>query len=216
MILLFIGISGSGKDTQAQLISAQSSFQTVSTGALIRDIASGTTRIQSYIKKSMTEQFSSDDLVYGLLHVYMKYSRGNDFILTGAVRRFSQIARLDSMLASLNQQVDRVFFFDLDDDIAVERLNNRLVCKVCGKNYNLKTFPPKVEDICDMCGSIITKRKDDQPEAIQRRLQEFHKYNDEIIKYYEQKGLLEIIDASKSISEIQSELMLKIEDLLHI
>lgn len=161
----------------------------------------------------MQEQFSSDELVYGLLQVYIKYSRGHDFILSGAVRRKSQIQRLDKVLADIDQQVDKVIVFNLSDDEAVERLSNRLVCKVCSRNYNLKTQPPKNSENCDVCGSFLSKRDDDKPEAIKNRLLEYHKYNDEILEEYEKRGVLVRIDASRSIDQIHTELREVLEEL---
>lgn len=206
MIVLFLGPSGSGKDTQAQIISASSSFQPISTGNLIRDVSNGATRIQSYIRKSILEQFSSDELVYGLLQVYIKYSRGEDFILTGAVRRKSQIGLLDKVLLDINQKLDKVFLFELADEEAIQRLTNRLVCSVCGRNYNIKTLPPRNEDSCDICGSYLTKRDDDTPEAAKNRLAEYHKYYDEIVKEYDRRGILFKIDASDSIDKIHQKI----------
>jgi adenylate kinase len=213
MIIVFLGVSGSGKDTQAQLIASNSSFQPISTGNLIRDISNGATRIQTYIKKSLQDKFSSDELVYGLLQLYIKYSRGEDFILTGAVRRASQIEKLDKILADIGQKVDKVFLFKLDDELAVLRLSNRLICKVCGRNYNLITQPPKSEDTCDACGSALSKRDDDNPDAIKNRIAEFHKYNQDILKEYIERNLLVEIDASLGIDQIYLQVQEHLDDL---
>lgn len=215
MVLLFLGPSGSGKDTQAQLIAVKSSFQMVSTGDLFRDISNGSSIIQTYIKRLMTEKspFRSDMIAFGLLQIYMQFARGEDFILNGAVRRHSQIELLDKTLADINQKVDHVFNFIATEDVLIERLGNRLYCKVCKSNFNLKTNPPKDEKMCDRCGSALFKREDDNPESIRNRLQEFAQNNDKIIDHYRSQNILSDIDAEKSIGEIHIDLWDRINKL---
>lgn len=215
MVLLFLGPSGSGKDTQAQLIAVKSSFQMVSTGDLFRDISNGSSVIQTYIKRLMTEKspFRSDMIAFGLLQIYMQFARGDDFILNGAVRRHSQIELLDRTLADIDQKVDYVFNFIATEDILIERLGNRLYCKVCKSNFNLKTNPPKDENMCDRCGSALFKREDDNPESIRNRLQEFAQNNDKIIEHYKSQNILSDIDAERPSGEIHIDLWDKINKL---
>lgn len=215
MVLLFLGPSGSGKDTQAQLIAVKSSFQMVSTGDLFRDISNGSSIIQTYIKRLMTEKspFRSDMVAFGLLQIYMQYARGEDFILNGAVRRHSQIKLLDDTLKDINQEVNHVFNFIASESVLIERLCNRLYCKVCKSNFNLKTNPPKDENMCDRCGSALFKREDDNLESIRNRLAEFSENNDKIVEHYNSLGKLTNIDAERSIGEIHLDLWGKINNL---
>jgi adenylate kinase len=215
MIILFMGPSGSGKDTQADIICVRSSFQSVSTGDLIRDISNGASSIQTFIRKALNDKFMTDDLTYGLLQLYLKYARGEDFIITGGVRRASQIKRLDNVVADIGLQVDHVFNFVLSDAVAIERLSNRLYCKVCKSNYNTKTKPPRIEEKCDRCGAILFKRDDDNDQSIKIRLEEFYKSNDEIIGEYTKRGIVTHLDASKSIDVIAEEIRIILDEIIH-
>lgn len=202
MIILFIGPSGSGKDTQAQMIAMNSSFQNISTGDLIRDISHGATNIQTFVRKAMSEGFVNDEIVYGLLQIYVKYARGEDFILNGAIRYKSQIKPLDEVLTKIGQKVDLVLHFDLLDEYIMERLTNRWTCKVCKSNFNTKTNPPKIEGKCDKCGSILFQREDDTPDSIKKRMDAYKEDSKAILDEYEKRGVLKKVDANKSIGEI--------------
>lgn len=215
MVLLFLGASGSGKDTQAEIIALKSSFQPISTGNLLRDLSNGASVVQTYIRKSLNDKFSSDELVYGVLQIYLKYCRGEDFILTGAVRRATQITKLDDILEKIGQKVDFVFNFQISSELAIERLSGRLFCRVCKSNYNLKTKNSKIEDKCDKCGSILSTREDDNPESIKIRLSEFYKYNTEIVEEYSKRGILANIDASRSIEDVAKEIDMHLHKLIH-
>lgn len=213
MVLLFIGPSGSGKDTQAQMLAMQSSFQNISTGDFIRDISNGATGIQTYIKKAMGDGFVNDELVYGLLQIFIKYARGDDFILNGAIRFESQIEVLDRVLEKIDQKVDHVFLFKADDEILIDRLMNRLYCQVCKSNYNTKTNPSKFPGKCDRCGSALFAREDDNMDSIKSRLADYKRDNEKIISTYSERGILTEIDATKPIAEMFIQLKTHVEKL---
>lgn len=89
-------------------------------------------------------------------------------------------------------------------------MSSRYRCPKCLTNYNLITNPPKEAGKCDNDGEVLTRREDDNPESIQKRLEDFHKDNNEIVEMYEKRGVLVKIDASKSIEEVESELLSKL------
>jgi len=211
MVLLFIGPSGSGKDTQAELLVNSFEFKRVSTGDLMREISSGDHYIQEMIRKSMVEGFLSDNFVFGLLQIYLAHTHFDKIILSGVVRRDSQIELLDYTLFKINDRLDKVVYFDLSDEEATKRMTARTRCPKCGTNYNLLYNPPKQEMICDLDGTTLTRRPDDSEEGMKNRLEDFHKDNEEIIEEYEKRGILIKIDASKSIEEIHKEVLEKLE-----
>lgn len=212
MVLLILGPSGSGKDTQADILSEKYGFEVISTGNLLREISDGNTVMQERIRKGMDEGFLNDNIVYGLLEIYLKYSDNENIILTGVVRWETQIPKLDATLQSSGKKLDKVLLFNLSDEEVVERLSGRLTCESCGEIYHIKFNPPKAQGVCDVCGGSLRTRSDDNPEAIKNRLKAYHTDADEIIAAYEKRGILEDIDASKGIEEIHSEVV-KLLDL---
>jgi len=210
MVLLFIGPSGSGKDTQAEFLTREKGFVKVSSGDLIRDISEGGHEIQKIIRQAMNEGFLADDFIFGLLHIYLSHLKADNLVLSGVVRRHSQIELLDFTLFKLGKELDKVIYFELDDEVAVKRMSSRVVCPVDNSNYNLIYNPPKEDMVCDLCGSQLVRREDDNEESIKKRLADFHKDNDEIIEEYEKRGILIKVDAGKSIDEIRNDVETKL------
>lgn len=202
MVILFLGPSGSGKDTQAELLSKNKNYLNISTGDLYRDLSNGATKIQSYIRKMLNDGFANDYLTYGILQTYLKYVGGENFILNGAVRNYSQVEFLDTTLNSINRNLNLVFNFLISDDILINRLNERTYCKVCKANYNNKTNAPQFSGFCDNCKSALFRRDDDNPESIKKRLEAFRKNNSQILDEYQKRGIVIDVDATKSIDEI--------------
>ncbi len=210
MVLLFIGPSGSGKDTQADLLVKGLGFMRVSSGALLRDISDGNYPVQVMLKDAMNEGFLPDNLVFGLLQVFFSKVKNPNLILSGVVRRTSQIELLDNSLLNVNKELDKVLYFDLSDEEAVKRMSGRIYCPNCGMNYNLEYNPPKRDSICDNCGHHLLQRDDDNPEAIRKRLKAFHEDNSEILSAYKKRNMLITIDASKTIDEIYQDVITKL------
>lgn len=210
MILLFIGPSGSGKDTQAELLQEKFNFLRVSTGDLMRDISEGDHEIQQLIRKSMNEGFLADNFVFGLMQIYLADVNAEKMILSGAVRKESQVELLDFTLFKVERKLDRVLYFDLSDKEAIERMSGRLYCPYDNSNYHLVFNPPKRVDTCDLCGGKLERRADDNPDAIKVRLEDFHKDNEAILDLYEKRGILIKIDASKSIEEVHQDVLISL------
>ncbi len=210
MILLFIGPSGSGKDTQAEFLVSKFGFERVSSGDLMRDISEGEKEIQKLIRKSMNEGFLADNFVFGLMQIYLYNTSKENLILSGVVRRDSQVELLDFTLFKVHKKLDKVVYFELSDEEAIKRMSGRLFCPKCSMNYHLVFNSPKKVDTCDNCGGKLSRREDDHPEAIKLRLADFHKDNDKIIDTYEKRGILIRIDASKLIEEIHKEVVEKL------
>lgn len=207
MVLLFIGPSGSGKDTQADMLEERYGFEVVSTGELLRQITDGESKMQEVIKEGMNKGFLPDNLVYGLLEMYLSGSKTKHYILTGVVRRESQVEKLDNALLNVGKKLNRVVYFNLSDEEAVKRLGGRRVCEKCGTNYHIDYKPPRVEGKCDLCGADLFTRDDDNPEAIKKRLHAFHLENTEILDNYRDRNLLTTVDASQTIKEIHKDLV---------
>ncbi len=206
MILLFLGISGSGKDTQASLIADEFGYTVVSTGDLIRDEIEKESELGKALEKVVNEgDWVDDKVVYDLLSKRLDELHGDKFILTGAVRDENQVSMLDEALRKIGYELHKVILLELPDDVAVERLSGRLYDRE-GNMYHSKFNPPPVD-------AKVEVREDDQIDAIKSRIQEFHDTVDPIIKAYQSRDILIRIDGDRTVEEINKDIRHKLNIL---
>jgi adenylate kinase len=145
-----------------------------------------------------------DDLIIALIEEVMP--PGGGVILDGFPRTIAQAQALDEMLSRKNLKLDKVILFEIDDDLVVERLSGRRVCPSCGAVYHMIYNPPKKDELCDRCGAKLIQRDDDREEVVRNRLEVYRKQTAPLIEYYERKGILIRLDASREIEEVYQEL----------
>ncbi|HEX5583551.1 adenylate kinase [Gaiella sp.] len=181
MNLLVLGPQGSGKGTQAARLSEDHSIPHVSTGEMFRAaIAAGTglgRRVEPILASG---DLVPDDLTVSLIRERLSEpDAGKGFVLDGFPRNLAQAEGLDAMLAEIDRELDAVLFFDLSDEIAVERLRGR------------------AED---------EGRDDDTPEAIARRLEIYHEQTEPVVERYRTTGKLVPLHAERSIEAVAVEI----------
>ena len=129
----------------------------------------------------------------------------NGAILDGFPRTIEQAEKLDEILSKSGKSVELVVNLVTPKDEIIDRMLTRRVCtnQDCKATYNIKLNPPKVEGICDKCGSPLKQRDDDSdPEAIKRRLEIYEEKTSPLVNYYEEKGVLKTEEVSISINRM--------------
>jgi adenylate kinase len=204
MVLLFLGPSGSGKDTQADLLKNKLNAENISTGDMFRVLYEEGDPLGIEAQKVWSKGlWNPDEQVFELLGKWLKrFDSNKSWNLIGAIRRPTQIPMLDNVLQKLGKNLDYVIHFSLPEESAIERLSYRWVCKDCKTNFHEKYKPEKVKGICDKCGGNLFQRDDDKPDAIKSRMQEYEKTIKPIREAYEKRKIWIDIDASPSIEEI--------------
>ncbi|MCA9382104.1 nucleoside monophosphate kinase [Candidatus Dojkabacteria bacterium] len=214
LIFAFIGPSGCGKDTQAELLSKNYQIPNISSGSVLRDLYNKKDKLGVKAAKHWLKgKWVPDDLMMQILEVRMKQKDCKDgFILNGFPRTLKQ-AEVYGEKLNTKYPFTKVIYFDLTDEEAVKRLSNRRICKDCGEIYHLIFNPPKESKYkCDKCGGKLRQRTDDKEDLIINRLKSFHKSIEKILGYYEERGLLLKIDASPSIDSIHKELLKRLKE----
>lgn len=203
MRILFIGPQGSGKGTQAQIISQKLNIPHISTGALFRSI-------KSELQHELGNYMNSGKLVPDKLTLNILKERisepdcKNGFILDGFPRNTNQLNLLKKMTS-----IDKIIEINISDEEAVKRLLGRVTCENCKEPYNLITKPrPKKEGICDKCGNKLIKRSDDTEDAIKKRLEIYHTDTKPILK--ENKSVR--IDGEQDIEKITQDILEALEE----
>ncbi len=206
MIIIMLGAPGTGKGTVAGKLQDKLGFVQVSTGDIFRkNIKEGTELgklADSYISKG---NLVPDDVTIKIIEDRLNEPDvENGIILDGFPRTVKQAEELDKILASKGKQVDKVYNLTTPEEEIIERIVNRRVCsnQECKAIYNIVLNPPKVEGICDKCGSELITRKDDNEETVRARLKNYFEQTAPLVDYYEKEGKLVTEVVSKSINKL--------------
>jgi adenylate kinase len=202
--IILIGAQGSGKGTQAELLSKEFDLKSLASGELLRDAIERKTpagqKARPYYDRG---ELVPDEIIVGMIVEQLNQLEGKrGIVLDGFPRTNEQAYALDVALVRRGQQVDWVIYLDVPRELLLERLSGRYICKAHGHVWNINTRPPKVPGICDLDGSPLYQRGDDTGEAVQKRLDIFFKETIHLVEYYEARGKLIRIDGSKSIQEV--------------
>ena len=214
--LIFLGPPACGKGTQTNKLAEYFGFPHIDTGSLLRaEIASGSENgkiAKGFIDKG---QLVPVELVGAIIKDRLKKDDcKNGFILDGFPRSVEQADMLEDIKKEIDgdSEVDfRATYFDLDTDILISRIVNRRSCPKCGEIYNLKFKAPKNEGKCDVCGTELTQRKDDNEETAKARFETYFRETAPFIDYYKEKNVLSTINADGSIDEVWERLLQVVE-----
>jgi adenylate kinase len=214
MNLVLFGPPGAGKGTQAKRLEDKYGIAQLSTGEMLRaEVAE-----QTDIGREADAIMKMGQLVPDKLIVNMISERLNrddcrkGFILDGFPRTVGQAEALDDVLGAKRLKLDRVLSIEVEDEAMIERIVGRFTCAQCGEGYHDKFKRPKVDTVCDVCGSSeFERRSDDNPETVRQRLKAYHLETEPVLGYYRKQGLVQTVDGMGSIDEVTSQLYAKIE-----
>lgn len=212
--ILFHGPSGSGKDTQLDLLAEKIQFERIGTGDMFRRMyeEKDPDAIEAYNFWSQGK-FVESHLTYKMLEKWVKqYDKDSNWYFVSVVRNPDQIKPFDELLAKYDRKLDTFVHFTLSESVAIERMSLRTMCKICGTTYHSLYKPEKVKGVCDKDGGELIVRDDDKPEQIKKRLSEYNKTIQPILREYSERGLLIDIDASPSIELIHEKLISELKE----
>jgi len=200
MKLILLGPPGGGKGTVAKRLQAEFNIPVISTGVILRETIDKKSKLGTEVNNIMRKGILvPDHIILEIIKERIKREDcKNGYIFDGFPRNMEQVKLLEKLNKGHNEYIDYVFYFEIPFSEIILRLSNRRVCKKCSTNYNLLFNPPKKNNICDLCGGELYQREDDKEETIKNRLEVYTKQTVPLIKYYEEKKLLKIIDAHLS------------------
>ncbi len=197
MRILFLGAPGAGKGTQCKRLSAKLNLPHLSSGDLLREaVKDGTpagVAAKSFMDKGV---LVTDNILIDMFRERLSSpSCANGFILDGFPRNIAQAKALDVLLEDLKAQLNCVINLEVNDSFLSERITGRRTCgnKTCANVYHIKFAPPKVEGICEVCGSALTQRADDKEELVMARLKTYREQTEPLIEYYGGKKILQTV-----------------------
>ncbi len=154
----------------------------------------------------------SDEIVIGIIADRIEQPDAKKgFVLDGFPRTIAQAEALDALLKARGRSIDAAIEVRVPDEFLVERITGRFTCAKCGTGYHEKFQKPKVEGVCDKCGSReFVRRPDDNEQAVRTRLDAYHRQTAPLLPYYEKRGVLHVVDGTQPIEAVAT----RINDIL--
>jgi adenylate kinase len=200
---VIMGIQGSGKGTQAQLLAADLDLVHMSVGDIFRANVEQHTKLGAQVRRIMAAgELVDDELVESIVRQRLQDHDWNyGFIIDGFPRNVRQA---EFFLESYD--IDAVILLELPDAEVAVRVLSRRICASCGLDYNVVGRRPEESEICATCGGKLVMREDDNPEALAARLRDYHEKTQPIIELFERKECVLRIEAKQPIAAIQDEI----------
>jgi adenylate kinase len=200
---VIMGVQGSGKGTQSQLLVADLDLVHIGVGDILRWNVQNHTKMGAQVRRTMAAgELVSDDLVEKVVRDRLTQHDWNfGFIIDGFPRNRRQA---EFFLESYD--IDGVIVLDLPDSDVRRRVLNRRLCADCGMDYNLIDSSPKQAGKCDMCGGELITREDDTEEALAVRLREYHAQTEEVLDIFRRKEYVYVVDARPAPEAVQEQI----------
>jgi adenylate kinase len=200
---VIMGPNGSGKGTQAARLAKAYDLVHISVGDIFRWNIQNHTKLAAKVQRIMNAGLLvPDEVVEETVKSRLGLHDWNyGFILDGFPRNSTQ-----AMFFLESYDIDAVIMIDVPDAVVKQRMVARRLCSRCGIDYNLIFHRPKVEEACDVCGGKLVARSDDNPEAIEIRLREYHEKTDPIIELFRKKELVIVVDGTKPVNDVEREI----------
>jgi len=203
--IILLGPPGAGKGTQATRLQADRGMVQLSTGDMLRAAVKAGTPVGLEAKAVMEAgQLVSDAIVSALIDDKLATMAADEgAIFDGYPRTAPQVESLDAILAGHGRALDHVIELEVDEEALVARICGRFSCAKCGTNYHDRFNRPKVDGVCDVCGSTEFKRRaDDNEETVRKRMAEYRAKTAPILPLYEARGLVRRIDGMAPIDDV--------------
>ncbi|OGK12064.1 MAG: hypothetical protein A2Y63_04395 [Candidatus Riflebacteria bacterium RBG_13_59_9] len=193
--VVFLGPPASGKGSQAVRFSRTHGFLHFDMGGALREEVETCSPLADKIRAyTDAGQLVPLELVSELVNRTLNRNSERDVLLDGFPRSMEQAEMLEGVLERLGRQLTMVVLIDVPEPVVVERTVNRRVCPTCGRIYNLLTFPPRNDQVCDDDAAELSHRRDDTEELIRARLKVYRQQTQPIIAHYESAGVLARVD----------------------
>lgn len=201
MLVILLGPPGVGKGAVARKLKEAYGFEIFSTGELLRREIRDETPLGQMVKPLVTQgKLVPDELMINIVKERL-LSRGN-LILEGFPRNVVQAAALEQILEEHGLKIDIALNFTAPEEILKTRIRQRRICTKCSAVYHLLNCPPLIENVCNHCGSPLSKRADDDEAFLQTRLDRYLSAAAPLMDFYQDRGTLYEIDAEAPLLDV--------------
>jgi adenylate kinase len=216
MRFVFLGLPGAGKGTQARVLSERLEIPQISTGDTLREAVQEGTRLGIEARIYMDRgEYVPDAVMIRLVDERLREpDASKGFILDGFPRTVPQARVLDEVLAAAGTPLDAVVQFRITDDIAIRRITGRFTCPACKRTYHQEWRPPADDTVCDVDGTPLEKRNDEDTLTVKRRLAVYRDQTQPLEAFYAERELLRSIDATASPDEVSDRMLAELGELV--
>jgi adenylate kinase len=195
---IIFGAPGAGKGTYSTRMQNQLGVDVIAMGDIFRESVKQNSelgkKVKSFVEKGA---LVPDEVVVEVLKERLsRVPKGKGFLLDGFPRTIAQAETLQKIV-----KIDVILMLEVPDQIIVERLTSRRLCKNCGTVYNIRFLKPKVEGKCDKCGGELYQRADDNEEVIRNRLQVYKTQTQPVVEYYKKTQIPFIVNVTTSVDQ---------------
>ncbi|HXI80738.1 MAG TPA: nucleoside monophosphate kinase [Verrucomicrobiae bacterium] len=208
-VVVLLGAPGAGKGTQAPVLARALEVPVLASGDLLRAAVAAGTQLGREADRFMSRgQLVPDEtIVRVFLDRLEKPDAREGAILDGFPRTRVQAEALDRALAEAGRTVDRTIFIDVQTEDLIKRMANRRICTANGHVYNLASNPPLNDEVCDIDGSPIVQRPDDNELTVRARMSEQLPPLLDVVDYYRQQGILQTVDGREPIADVSARML---------
>jgi adenylate kinase len=212
-VIVLLGAPGAGKGTQAQVLQARLGIPHIATGDLFREAFRLGTPIGREARRYMDRgQLVPDDItIRMLLDRLDEADAENGAILDGFPRTGAQAEALDVALAGRGAKVDRALLIEVPAEDLIRRMTGRWICEQSGHVYHATANPPRVAGVCDIDGSRLIQRADDEVDTVRARFAEQLGALTDVIEHYRARGILRAVDGLRPIPDVTAALLAELD-----
>ena len=214
MRFVFLGPPGAGKGTQARILSERLDIPQISTGDTLREHVQEGTRLGIEARTYMDRgEYVPDGVVVRMVEERLgEPDAAKGFILDGFPRTVRQAQALEVALAELGTPLTAVVKFTISDTTAIRRIIGRYTCPVCKRTYHQEWKPPANDLVCDVDGTPLEKRSDEDELTVKRRLAIYREQTEPLERYYAERGLLREVDAEARMDTVTERMLAALGD----
>ncbi len=215
MNIVLFGPPGAGKGTQGVRLAEEKSIAAIAMGDMLRQAVAEQTPLGVQTKQFMDAgKLVPDAVVIGMIEeTIVEEDASNGFLLDGFPRNVAQAESLDEMLSRHGFALDAVVFLDASEELLLERLSGRLICKACGFGFHRHYSPPREAGCCDRCGGELYQRDDDNEDVIAQRLHVYQEQTAPMLDYYAHRSSFCRVDADGGMDEVYERLINALEQM---
>lgn len=212
--LILLAVQGAGKGTLAKNLKEKYGYVHISTGDILRERALVGDELGNELKSMMDNgQLVPNDIIFEAVEYKITQPEcANGYILDGFPRNLEQAQGYTKILEKLNKDAGIAINMTIPEELLVQRIIGRRMCKDCGAIYNIYNdqLKPTTEGVCNKCGGALYQRDDDNEEAMKTRIATYFNVTAPVIDYYREKGILYEVDSTDSAATVKS-----VEDILN-